>query len=414
VKLKKLMSSMTLILVVSGILSACGDATPTSKPVAPTATTVSSTGTTGPTSKPVAPTATTVSSTGTTGPTATTAGGSANEVMVDTTKFKKPGPYKIGFSNISVVNSWRVQMVRELEQEKTLHPEVSDLFITDAGGDVNKQIADVEDLLSKGIDALLITPASPDALVPVVQKALDSGIPVIVFNSSIAGDIATSSIGTDETEFGYVDAKWLMDQLGCKGQIIALDGIAGNSISEDRFNGLQKAINACPDPSAIKILSRTAADWAYDKGKIATEQALAAYPQIDGVWSQGGAMTQGAMEAFQAAGRPLVPMTGEDNNGFMKLWKKLQPSGFKGIAASEPTWLSGSALNLALDALNGKPVPKKRLIPVPTITDATLDQYVKPDLSDDYWANSKLPADVAAKYYALTNVPVAATATAVK
>src|SRR5450759_1696025 len=128
------MSSMTLILVVSGILSACGDATPTSKPVAPTATTVSSTGTTGPTSKPVAPTATTVSSTGTTGPTATTAGGSANEVMVDTTKFKKPGPYKIGFSNISVVNSWRVQMVRELEQEKTLHPEVSDLFITDAGG----------------------------------------------------------------------------------------------------------------------------------------------------------------------------------------------------------------------------------------------------------------------------------------
>ncbi|MEP6774036.1 MAG: ABC transporter substrate-binding protein [Chloroflexota bacterium] len=391
-KLKKLMSSMTIVLVVSAMLSACGGDASTATSVAPAATATKAT---------TAATATTASTTGPTATTASAAGGAKDDRMVDTAKFKKAGPYKIGFSNISVVNSWRVQMVRELEQEKTLHPEITDLFITDAGGDVNKQIADVEDLLSKGIDALLITPASPDALVPVVQKALDAGIPVIVFNSSIAGDIATASVGTDETEFGYVDAKWLMDQLGCKGQIIALDGIAGNSISEDRFNGLQKAINECADPTAIKILSRTAADWAYDKGKIATEQALAAYPQIDGVWSQGGAMTQGAMEAFQAAGRKLVPMTGEDNNGFMKLWKKLQPAGFKGIAASEPTWLSGSALNLALDALNGKPVPHKRLIPVPTITDANLDQYVKPDLSDDYWANSKLPADVAAKYYAI-------------
>src|SRR6476646_91930 len=391
VKLKKLMSSMTLVLVVSAMLSACGGDTATVTPVAPAATATKAT---------TAATATTAS---TSAPTATTAAASdapKDDRMVDTAKFKKAGPYKMGFSNISVVNSWRVQMVRELEQEKTLHSDVSDLFITDAGGDVNKQIADVEDLLSKGIDALLITPASPDALVPVVQKALDAGIPVVVFNSSIAGDIATASIGTDETEFGYVIAKWLMGQIGCKGQIIALDGIAGNSISADRFNGLQKAINECADPTAIKILSRTPADWPYAKRKIATEHAHAAYPQSVGVWSQGGAMPQGAMEVFQAAGRKLVLMTGDDNNGFMKLWKKLQPAGFKGIAASEPTWLSGSALNLALDALNGKPVPHKRLIPVPTITDANLDQYVKPDLSDDYWANSKLPADVAAKFYA--------------
>jgi ribose transport system substrate-binding protein len=232
-----------------------------------------------------------------------------------------------------------------------------------------------------------------------VEKALEKSIPVIVFNSALADNIETAFVGTDQIKFGYVISDWLMKQLNCEGKIIALDGIAGNSISADRFSGLEMAIAECPDPAKVEILSREPADWARDKGKIATEKALAAYPQIDGVWSQGGAMTQGAMEAFLAAGRPLVPMTGEDNNGFMKMWKELSPQGFKGIAASEPTWISGEALKLALAALKGEPIEKQAMIPVPTITDETLDQYVRPDLSDEYWTNSKLPPEVATEFY---------------
>ena len=326
-------------------------------------------------------------------------GAAVAEGMVDTSQYKKDGPYTVGFSNISVGNSWRVQMVRELEYEASLHPEIEELLITDAGDDVNKQIADIEDLLAKGVDALLITPISPEAIVPAVEKALDQNIPVIVFNHALAGNIETAFIGTDEVEFGYVISQWLMDQLGCEGNLIALDGIAGTSISEDRFKGLENAIAECPEPSKVTILSREPAGWDYATGKLATERALAAYPEIDGVWSQGVAMTQGAMEAFTAAGRPLVPMTGEDNNGFMMLWKELQPEGFKGIAASEPTWVSAEALKLALAALNGEPIEKQAFIPVPTITDETLDEYVRPDLSIDYWTNSKLPPELATEYY---------------
>ncbi|MCL4396668.1 MAG: ABC transporter substrate-binding protein [Chloroflexi bacterium] len=377
-------AQIVLVASVAMIAAACAtQAAPTAAPAAPTSAPA-----------PVAPTAAPAPAQATAAPAATTA-----QEMVDTTKFKKAGPYKIGFSNISVVNSWRVQMVRELQYEATQHSDISQLYVTDAGGDVNKQIADIEDLLTKGVDALLVTPASPDAIVPVVQKALSQGVPVVVFNSSLTGHPETAYVATDEVDFGYVIAKWLMQQLNCQGKIIALDGIAGNSITNDRFAGLQKAINACPDPSKIDILSRDPADWAFDKGKIAAEKDLAAYPNIDGVWSQGGAMTQGAMEAFVAANRPLVPMTGEDNNGFLKLWKQLQPKGFKGIAASEPTWLSAEALKTALDILGGKPVAKSNIIPVPTITDETLGKYVRPDLSDDYWANSHLPAALATQYY---------------
>lgn len=318
--------------------------------------------------------------------------------VVDTSKFKKAGPYTIGFSNISVVNTWRVQMVRELEAEAARHPDVK-LLITDANGSLSKQINDVQDLLAKHIDALLITPASPNALVPVVNQALQQGVPVIVFNSALAGTNYTSFVGTDEVQFGYTIAKWLMQQLNCKGKIIRLDGIAGNSISLDRVKGLEKAINECPDPKAVDVLASYPADWAYDKGKLATEQALAAYPEIDGVFSQGGAMTQGAMEAFQAAGRKLVPMTGEVNNGFLKAWYKLVPDGFTSIAASEPTWVSAVALNMAIRALQGQPVPKDYYLPIPTVTNANLDKYVRTDLSDAFWTDTRLPENLIEKYY---------------
>ncbi len=307
--------------------------------------------------------------------------------MVDTTKYKKDGPYKIGFSNISVVNSWRVQMVEELKYEASLHPEISDLYITDAGGSVDKQIADIEDLMAKGIDALLVTPVSPTALIPTIEEVYKSGIPVIVFNSALDGDQYTSFVGKDQVDFGYVGGKKLVEALGGKGNIIAISGIAGNSIAEDRWKGAQKAFEG----TDIKVLGREFGDWALDKGKIAAENLLAAHPQIDGVWSDGGAMTQGAIEAFLAAKRPLVPMTGEDNNGFLKLWLKYRDQGLSSVAPSEPTWVSAEALKQALKCFAGEPVAKKAWLQGAPITDETLIDYVQPLKPDSLWANTHLP-----------------------
>lgn len=93
-------------------------------------------------------------------------------------------------------------------------------------------------------------------------------------------------------------------------------------------------------------------------------------------------------------------MTGEDNNGFLKLWEKLKPEGFTSCAASEPTWEGAVALVFALRALQGEPVPKDFYIRVPTVTDENLDKYVRPDLSDSFWANTRLPDQVLKEDYA--------------
>lgn len=125
---------------------------------------------------------------------------------------------------------------------------------------------------------------------------------------------------------------------------------------------------------------------------------MTTYPNIDGIWSQGGAMSEAVLEAYMEKGLTPPPVTGEDGNGFLKLWKELKDSGkypgFDSIATSMPTWSSAKALEVALNALTGQPYEKETVLPIPTITSDTLDQYVKPDLPDSFWCNSQLPDDV--------------------
>ncbi len=304
---------------------------------------------------------------------------------VNTAKWvKKPG-WTIGFSNISVVNTWRVQMVKEAEYEASKNPEISKFIVTNAEGNIAKQISDVEDMLAKGIDALIITPASPTALVPVIEKAYKMGIPVILFSTFAKTDKYVVSIQGDEVYFGEASMGWLAKELGGKGNIIALRGIAGNSAEQERWQGVQNVLKKYPK---IKVIGQEFADWAFDKGKMATENLLAAHPVINGVWSSGGAMTQGAVEAFVNANRKLVPMTGEANNGFVKTWLKYD---FPSVAPVYPTWISAEAVKAAVKVLKGEKVYRDYVLRPAPIDQTQAKQVVASDLSDSYWLDSHLP-----------------------
>jgi ribose transport system substrate-binding protein len=309
--------------------------------------------------------------------------------------------YVIGLSNFGLQNSWRVQMVAEAKYYASQHKDVVKQFIeTNSEGDISKQIADFEDLITKRVDAIIITAASPKALIPVVEKAMDAGIKVVSYSCIVYTDKVTAKVTVDQREFGRVQGEWLVKALNGKGEIIAFNGIKGNSIDRDRFEGAKEVFDRYP---GIKIVSTVWAHWDYAKAKRAMESLLAAYPDIDGVWSQGGAMSEAVIEAYLERGLEPPPVTGEDGNGFLKIWKKVRDSGkypkFDSIATSMPTWISAKALEVALDALQGKPFEKSIVIPIPTITAETLDQYVRPHLPDSFWCNSTLPDEVVKKLF---------------
>jgi ribose transport system substrate-binding protein len=321
---------------------------------------------------------------------------------VDTSMYAKEGPYTIGFINWSTANSWTVQIVEEVRDEASLYPEIENFIIVSSEGDNDTQISQIEDMIVRGVDALLLIPVSPDAIVPAVEEAAEAGIPIVVFAADVNTDVYVTKLLTDPRGFGRAQGDWLMETLGCEGKIIVLNGVTGISTSDERRGGLQDAIEACEDGGAgIEILAEEDAAWAYDQGKLAVERMLAAYPEIDGVWSQGGAMTQGAIDAFEAAGRDLVPMTGEDNNGFLLAWQARLEDGFQGMSASEPTWQSRVALQAALRILQGQEVNSFYRLQSPVIFAEDIELYARPEYSDAYWTNSRLSKEAADALYLL-------------
>jgi ribose transport system substrate-binding protein len=307
--------------------------------------------------------------------------------------------YVIGLSNFSLGNSWRVQMVEEARFAAEQHSDlVAELIVTEAENSVEKQISDIEDLIAKNVDAILITAANPKALVPVVDKAMNAGIVVVDFDNLVYTDNVTAHVIVDQKEFGRVQGEWLAKELDGEGEIIAFNGMKGTAISAERYEGAKGVFDQYPD---ITIVQEVYADWDYAKAKRAMENLLAAYPKIDGVWSQGGAMSEAVVEAYLERGQCPPPVTGEDGNGFLKIWKETQEKcpGWDSISTSMPTWCSAKAMEVALDALEGKDVDKEFFIPIPTITSETLEEYVKPDLPDSFWCNSKLPDERVKKMF---------------
>lgn len=301
---------------------------------------------------------------------------------VDTSSFKSDkDTYVIGFADISLVNSWRVQARKTAE---LVAEELGvDLRVTDANGDPTKQIADIEDLLAQGIDALVVTPVAPEPLAPVLERAADSGIPVIVWSTEAATDKYTARILADDRYFGAAGAEALCEALGGQGEVIMLRGIAGVSVETLRYEGAKETLEGC----GITIAGEEYGDWAFEKGKAAAQTLLAAHPDVDGVWSSGAEMTKGAVQAFEEAGKELVPMSGEHQNGFLELW---QEKGFESVAPVYPTWQGAEAIKLAVLALQGQPIKRSYLLTPPAITNDTLESVIKPDLSDDYWVEGYL------------------------
>ena len=306
--------------------------------------------------------------------------------------FAGPSPFVIGYSEFNMGNSWRTQSVAEAKYAASRNTDVKELIVTQAEGDVSKQIADIEDLIARKVDAIILNAGSPKALNPVIAKAVAAGIPVVDFDSVTESKDAYH-LAIDQKEFGSILAKWLVEVMGGKGNVVLFNGMKGTLVNADRAKGAEEVFAKHPE---IKVVQSVFADWDYAKAKRAMESVFAANLKIDGIWSQGGAMSQAIIDAYAERGEKPPFITGEDNNGFFKAWKRTMEKHpqFESIATTCPTWISAAAMELAIDILKGKSVERTTLLPVPIVTNDNIDQYVKMDLPDSYWCNSKLPEDI--------------------
>ncbi len=285
---------------------------------------------------------------------------------------RKP-PYTLGWANIYSVPTWMKQTEGTITQEvEELKKQglVDKLVITDAQGDANTQIQQIQSMIDADVDAILLIAGSSTAPARVIADACAKGIAIINFDSLVDTDKVTAKINTDSNEWGDTAAKWLIGELGGKGKIIVLNGPAGVSVSDDRRKGANAALAANP---GIVILAETNTAYNVAPAQEAVTSLLFANPQIDGVLSLGGALSAGAILAMDKQGRAMVPITGENARQFLELWKE---KSLKSWATMQPNWLGAFAAYTAVQALQGKDVAAFVKVPLPIIDNSNIDDYL--------------------------------------
>jgi ribose transport system substrate-binding protein len=299
---------------------------------------------------------------------------------VETAKYKKAGPHHLCFSNAGVGNPWRQVGFKNMQAEVALHKDVIKQFtVADAESKDDKQISDINDLLGKGCDALIVSPNTTATLTPAVEQACKK-VPVIVFDRGVNTDCPVTFINPiGGYAFGAAGAEFLVQKVKPKGKVLALRILPGVDVLETRWSAAKVAFDA----SELEVVGVEFTDGDPAKTKTIVSNYIQRFGDIDGVWMDAGATAVAAAEAFEDAGKGVPAIVGEDQQDFLKMW---QDKKLTAIAPTYPTFQWRTPVIAAVKILAGEPVPSPWKLPQPTITDANLAEYVQPNMPPLHYA----------------------------
>jgi len=169
-----------------------------------------------------------------------------------------------------------------------------------ANGSSAQQLAGIEDMITKGVDAIIINAVNEDAIVPAVKKCNAAGIPVILLDRMSNGGEFVAYVTADSYKVGVMQAEFVAEKLGGKGKVVIMQGTLGNSVARDITRGNVDTFKKYPD---IEIVVNQSADWNREKAMTLMENVLQRYPDIDAVLANNDTMIMGALKALENAGR---------------------------------------------------------------------------------------------------------------
>ncbi|RWH70545.1 MAG: sugar ABC transporter substrate-binding protein [Mesorhizobium sp.] len=292
--------------------------------------------------------------------------------------------YKIYLSMSFIGNDWQAEaanMVKAMAAHKSMADKV-DLQVQVAGPNAQRQIQQINAMVQAGAKAIVIFPISPTALNQVVKNACDKGVKVFAYDAEITEPCAYN-IHIDQEEAGRVTAEWLVKKLSGKGNIVILTGVPGTSVDDQRTKAAKAVFAKYPN---IKIVGEAVGMWSQAVARTELSKILAtrSWDDVDGLWLQVGCFTANAMQ-LEAGKKPneLKPCAGEGANGgriqMLPQSTKVEgasppyaPLGAPRISYASPPYSGALALKLAVQALEGKDVPKLTILPLPVVTSETV------------------------------------------
>ncbi|MBM7831833.1 ribose transport system substrate-binding protein [Agromyces cerinus] len=296
-----------------------------------------------------------------------------NAEMTDTSAYAATGAKKACFANASISNPWRqTGWITMNEQLKVLQESgaISEMETRDAQDSDDTQIADIDYFINEGnCDIFLISPNSTAAMTPAVERACDTGKPVVVFDRGVQTDCPVTFIHPiGGFAWGIDTAEFLIEELEPGSKVVALRILPGVDVLEQRWAAAEKLFGE-NDIEAVDYF--TGADPAEIKKIISDELAKG---DVDGIWMDAGDGAVAAIEAFEDAGADYPVMTGEDEMSFLRKWKE---TGLTGLAPVYSNFQWRTPLLAAQKIFAGEEIPKEWVLPQSPITAEEVDQYLE-------------------------------------
>ena len=236
----------------------------------------------------------------------TTVAGAAMTIYMpaDWSPAKAAAKWKVGFSQCTTLEPWRVQFNKDIQAEAKNQPDV-DLVITDGQDKTEKQVADCENLIVQQVNVLLISPKESAGLTGVVEKAIDAKIPVIVLDRNVDTKRITQFIGGDNVAIGKAAGEHAVKLLGgpgkATGNVVEIWGGMGTQPAHDRHDGFHGFTDK--EPGIKYLLNNQSGDWKQDKAYNIMTTALRNNEKIDLIYGHNDPMAYGAYLAAKDARR---------------------------------------------------------------------------------------------------------------
>ena len=215
--------------------------------------------------------------------------------------------YVIGVSQCSE-DIWRNKLNDELLMETYQHKDVELLFASAKDND-KLQTEQIEKFIQRGVDLLIISPNQVHSITPVIDKAYDKGIPVILFDRKTDSQKYTAFIGADNVKVGKTIGEFIAKTLHGEGKVIEIKGLDNSSPAIDRHKGFVQALSKYPDIQLKRTLS---GEWTKESGYKSIKSAIADAKDCNIIWGQNDRMAEGAQRAMAEAGVRNVQYVGTD------------------------------------------------------------------------------------------------------
>jgi ribose transport system substrate-binding protein len=305
-------------------------------------------------------------------------------------------------------NSWRLVTTASAKAEVAKCKSVTDFSYADGQGSVQKAISDIQGMVAKGVNALVVFPDAGNAVLPALRSAYKAGVVTVPYRVDPGGKAGvdyTQWIGADFTTDGKNWANWILKNLPNGGNVLFLSGPAGNSQGITDGKAMHSVLDSTGKYKFIGASPFEVTNWDPALSQQVLSAAISKYPRIDVIVSDFGPSLVGALPAFEKSGRSIPALVTSDGNVLSCFWEdhKAKNPDFKLFTVATGNDNARLAVQWAVAKATGGTVPTSTQFEAPEFEDSVSGKphpvTCNRNIPGDAYLSAQLPGTTQAKLF---------------